>query len=181
MIGALLIGTPFFLFFGALSDRVGRKPVILLGLPARGADVLSDLFKGADLCRESGARRSGAKQAPSWSSPTRHAAAFSLIRSGRQSSRAAATRRRRFWQNAPVAVRKPGGCARSGSARAYRESATGPLLSLTAAMLGAGTQQYLSARRKPDRTSRHHYPLCADRRTPRPSIFRWSSLLLTLL
>jgi len=28
---ALLIGTPFFIVFGALSDRVGRKPIIMLG------------------------------------------------------------------------------------------------------------------------------------------------------
>lgn len=31
MIAALLLGTPFFLVFGALSDRVGRKPIILGG------------------------------------------------------------------------------------------------------------------------------------------------------
>ncbi len=30
--GSLLIGTPFFLVFGSLSDRVGRKPIIMAGL-----------------------------------------------------------------------------------------------------------------------------------------------------
>jgi MFS family permease len=28
---SLLIGTPFFLFFGAPSDRIGRKKIILVG------------------------------------------------------------------------------------------------------------------------------------------------------
>ncbi|HET8747524.1 MAG TPA: MFS transporter [Ramlibacter sp.] len=31
MAAALVIGTPFFLVFGALSDRIGRKPIILAG------------------------------------------------------------------------------------------------------------------------------------------------------
>src|SRR5262249_25678817 len=29
---ALVLGTPFFVIFGALSDRIGRKPIILCGM-----------------------------------------------------------------------------------------------------------------------------------------------------
>jgi MFS family permease len=29
---SLLIGTPFFIVFGALSDRIGRKRIVMVGL-----------------------------------------------------------------------------------------------------------------------------------------------------
>jgi MFS family permease len=32
MAAALVLGTPFFILFGALSDRIGRKPILLAGL-----------------------------------------------------------------------------------------------------------------------------------------------------
>ncbi len=40
---SLLLGTGFFIVFGALSDKIGRKPIILGRLPDRGADLLPDL------------------------------------------------------------------------------------------------------------------------------------------
>ncbi len=46
--GALLIATPFFLFFGALSDRIGRKPIILLGCLLAAATYFP-IFKGLTL------------------------------------------------------------------------------------------------------------------------------------
>src|ERR671927_1534274 len=45
MIVALLLGTPFFLVFGALSDRIGRKPIILAGCLIA-ALTYFPLFKG---------------------------------------------------------------------------------------------------------------------------------------
>jgi MFS family permease len=42
---ALLIGTPFFVLFGSLSDKVGRKPIIMIGLLIAAATYFP-LFKG---------------------------------------------------------------------------------------------------------------------------------------
>ena len=42
---ALLIGTPFFVIFGALSDRIGRKPIILVGF-ALAVVTYFPIFKG---------------------------------------------------------------------------------------------------------------------------------------
>jgi hypothetical protein len=43
--GALLIATPFFIIFGSLSDRIGRKPVILVGCLIAAATYFP-IFKG---------------------------------------------------------------------------------------------------------------------------------------
>jgi MFS family permease len=43
--GALAVGTPFFLVFGALSDRIGRKPIILAGC-LLAAITYFPIFKG---------------------------------------------------------------------------------------------------------------------------------------
>jgi MFS family permease len=48
---SLLIGTPFFILFGWLSDRIGRLKIILAGCLI-GADLLPAV-RGADALRQS--------------------------------------------------------------------------------------------------------------------------------
>ena len=43
--GALVLGTPFFIFFGWLSDKIGRKPIIMLGC-LLAAVTYFPIFKG---------------------------------------------------------------------------------------------------------------------------------------
>ena len=65
---ALLLGTPFFVVFGWLSDRIGRKPIILAGC-LLAALTYFPLFKALTQLRQSGAgrgqrRRAGRRWSP---------------------------------------------------------------------------------------------------------------------
>ena len=52
---SLVIGTPFFIFFGWLSDKIGRLKIILAGCLIA-AVTYFPLFAGADALRQSGPR-----------------------------------------------------------------------------------------------------------------------------
>ena len=54
---ALLLGIPFFVLFGALSDRIGRKRIMMAGCLAGRADVHSDLRRDAKGSRVAGRHR----------------------------------------------------------------------------------------------------------------------------
>ena len=82
---ALLLGTPFFVLFGWLSDKIGRKPIILARLPAGGADLFPAV-QGADRGRQSRPGRRRRARAGHGRSPIRPTAPSSSIRWARRSS-----------------------------------------------------------------------------------------------
>ena len=53
---ALVIGTPFFVFFGRLSDRIGRKPIMVAGC-LLAALTYVPIFKGLSHYAEPGIGR----------------------------------------------------------------------------------------------------------------------------
>ena len=82
---ALLIGTPFFVVFGALSDRIGRKTVVLAGC-LLAALTYFPVFKALTHFANP-ALDAAVAQLPSPSSRIRRTAHSSSIRSGRSRSR----------------------------------------------------------------------------------------------
>ena len=89
---ALLLGTPFFIVFGALSDRVGRRPVILLAAHWRPPPIS---FQPSRRCRWQRIRR--------WR-PRRHAARWWLA-DGRLLVSVQSHRRARFTSPCDTASR----------------------------------------------------------------------------
>jgi MFS family permease len=49
---SLVIGTPFFIVFGSLSDKIGRKPIILAGCLIA-AVTYFPIFNALTLCKPS--------------------------------------------------------------------------------------------------------------------------------
>ena len=90
---SLALGTGGFILFGWLSDKIGRKPIILGGCMHGGAD----LFPGIPVhgrYRQSGAGSRAARRCASWWWRIRRIAPSSSTRRACRSSPAAATSRR---------------------------------------------------------------------------------------
>ncbi len=91
--GALAIGTPFFVLFGWLSDKIGRKPVIMAGCLVA-ALTYFPIFTGSP-GTATGRWPRRARRARCRSRRIRRTAAFSSTRSARSSSPRRATWRSR--------------------------------------------------------------------------------------
>ena len=78
---ALLIGTPFFIVFGSLSDKIGRKPIIMAGC-LLAALTYFPLFQALTEAGQPGARRGAGEDHRSWSSPIRRECSFQFNPTG---------------------------------------------------------------------------------------------------
>jgi MFS family permease len=86
---ALALGVPFFIFFGWLSDRIGRKKIIMAGCLLAAVTYIP-IFKGLTHFANP-AIEEARSSSPAWSWPIRTPARSSSIRSACASSPAPAT------------------------------------------------------------------------------------------
>jgi hypothetical protein len=114
LIISVVIGAPFFIIFGWLSDKVGRKPVLMLGLLLATA-LYFPIFKALPTTptRQS-TRPAVRRRSPCW--PTQPPAPSSSTRWARPNSTARATRSRPSWSSkacpTPAPQRRPAAACR---------------------------------------------------------------------
>ena len=161
MAAALLIATPFFVVFGALSDRIGRKKIVLAGCLLA---VLTyfPIFKGSRTSRIRRSMRRCRLRRSRWSR-IRRSAASSSIRSARSNSRPAATSpraRSRAWACRTRMKPRRGSAAqvRVGEDRQRRSSRSRDL---------AGTLTAADTRRRRTRSPRRSRTRSRKRAIPR--------------
>jgi MFS family permease len=104
LIISVVIGAPFFIFFGWLSDKVGRKPVLMLGLLLATA-LYFPIFKALAHYANPATRPAVRRRSPCW--PTRPPAPSSSTRWARPNSTARATRSRPSWSSKACPIPAP--------------------------------------------------------------------------
>ena len=120
---ALLIGTPFFVFFGWLSDRIGRKPIILTGC-LLAALTYFPLFHALTAAANPQPRRRHAQRSGDGDRRSRPTARSSSIRSARPCSTPPATWPSRTWPRpaSPTPTGRAGRVVAPGARSATRRS-----------------------------------------------------------
>ena len=164
---ALLLGTPFFLVFGALSDRMGRKPIIMLGC-LLAALTYFPLFRAiTHYANPALAAAQSAAPVVVAADPLDCSVQFNPVGTSKFTSPCDVAKAALVRRGVPYANETAAGAGERGGARGR----DGDRVVRWRRRPARRTRARHSTRRSPPRSTRRSIP---RRRTPRRSTSRWS-------